>query len=306
MTFDDIPQVVIDYVRQVFATANDKVSRRMSQHPSMHEESLDHSLIDELTDAPPAFFADARAAVVIESHWLGGRRMWGRWEIADIALIVMLRSHGRLDQRKVALLQTKRLYSDEIAVEPLGWDDFAIGIGRLADRTDPIIPLTRQRTFSFDNDSKYGAMSAGSKQVGHIEAYVQSRAIPVFYALYNPLQIPFQAQYPTLNGQKLATRNDLGCRVQTMDQVHGQLAPLTVGQPPTFGDLKHTTLVSPHDAFASSGWRLENFVADEVLRCRQGALFDVAANANLRALFYERTAPIEAAITITIDIDAEG
>lgn len=306
MTFSDIPEVVIDYVRRVFAAANDRVSRRMSEHPAMHEESLDHSLIDELTDAPPAFFADARAAVVIEAHWLGGRRMWGRWEIADIALIILLRSHGRLDQRKVALIQTKRLYSEEIAVDPLGWEDFAIGIGRLGDRTDPAVPLTRQRVFSFDNDSKYGAMSSGSEQVHNIEDYVQARAIPVFYAFYNPLQMPYRAEYPILNGARAQALNELGCRVQTMDQVHGHLRTLPAGQSPTFDGLKDITLKAPNDAFASSGWRLERFVADEVLRCRQGALFDVATNPNLRALFYERSAPIQAAITITIDVDAEG
>lgn len=43
MAFADIPEVVIDYVRQVFAAANDRVSRKMSDHPSMHEESLDHA-----------------------------------------------------------------------------------------------------------------------------------------------------------------------------------------------------------------------------------------------------------------------
>lgn len=42
MTFNNIPEVVIDYVRRVFAAANDRVSRRISEHLSMHEESLDH------------------------------------------------------------------------------------------------------------------------------------------------------------------------------------------------------------------------------------------------------------------------
>lgn len=76
-----------------------------------------------------------------------------------------------------------------------------------------------------------------------------------------------------------------------MDQVHRHLASLPVGQSPTFGGLKDTRLTSPDDVFASSGWRLESFIADEVLRCSQGALFDVAADPNLRALFYEADGP---------------
>ena len=57
MTFADIPEVVVDYVRSVFAIANDKVSRTLSDHPSMHEEMLDQTLLTELVAAPPAFFA---------------------------------------------------------------------------------------------------------------------------------------------------------------------------------------------------------------------------------------------------------
>jgi len=77
-------------IRGVFSSANEKVSRAMDVHPSMHEESLDHMLIMELTAAPPAFFARERIGVAIESHWLGGRWMWRRWEIADIALFIIL------------------------------------------------------------------------------------------------------------------------------------------------------------------------------------------------------------------------
>ena len=306
MTFADIPEAVIDYVRRVFAAANDRVTRKMSDHPSMHEETLDHALIDELTDAPPAFFADERAAVEIEAHWLGGRRMWGRWEIADMAVIVMLRQHGRLAQRKVALLQTKRLYSGEIPVQPLEWDDYVIGIGRLGDRIDPELPLTHQRLFGFEETSEYGAMSADSEQVHRIEQYVAARDIPVFYAFYNPLQLPSRSSYPRLNGERSDGPNNLGCRVQTMEQVHTRLETLAPGKSPTFGGLSGFESEAPRpagdDPFAGAGWRLENFVADEVLRCRQGALFDAATNPDLRSLFYERTAPIAAAIAINIEV----
>lgn len=305
MSFANIPETVIDHVRRVFAAANDRVSRKMSDHPSMHEETLDHTLIDELTDAPAAFFASERAAVLIESHWLGGRRMWGRWEIADIAIIVLLRRNGGLLQRKVALLQTKRLYTDEIPVEPREIDDFVIGIGRLGDRVDREMPLTRQRTFAFDDDCEYGAMAAGSEQVERIEAYVDERRIPVFYAFYNPLRLPCRGQYPSLDGARSEHSNDLGCRVQTMTHVHRHLATLATGRSPTFRGLKDNQVSTDGDGYQGSGWRLENFVADEVLRCRQGALFDGSADENLEYLFYRRSAPIQAAIAITIEIGSD-
>ena len=94
--FSDIPQEVIDYVRTVFAQANDKASRTLTLHPSMHEEGLDQILIAELNASPPTFFAASRAAIGIETHWLGGRWMYERWEIADIAFFVMLTVRGVL------------------------------------------------------------------------------------------------------------------------------------------------------------------------------------------------------------------
>jgi hypothetical protein len=86
--FDDIPEVVIDYIRTVFAKANKKVSRTLTLQPSMHEELLDHTLLAELSATPPTFFDKQDMGVAIETHWLGGRRMYGRWEIADIAFSV--------------------------------------------------------------------------------------------------------------------------------------------------------------------------------------------------------------------------
>lgn len=210
VTFADIPEVVINYVRSVFSVANDKISLTLSNHPSMHEEMLDHTLITELTTAPAALFAKEQAAVLIESHWLGGRRMYGRWEIADIALLIMLRRAGHLEQRKVALLQTKRLYSREISVIRLDRFDYMIGIDRLGDRTDRTVPLGSQRGFSFTEECVYGAMHAGAEQVERIDQYAQEKGIAVFYAFYNPVQLPFNALYPPTSGQGACLPNDLG------------------------------------------------------------------------------------------------
>lgn len=95
--FSGLPEVVIEYIREIFMQANDRVSRALTDHPSTHEPMLDHLLVAELSAAPPAFFASEEAAVNIETHWLGGRWMYERWEIADIALIIMLRRQGRLE-----------------------------------------------------------------------------------------------------------------------------------------------------------------------------------------------------------------
>jgi hypothetical protein len=288
-------------VRSVFAAANDKVTRTMSAHPSMHEETLDHILVMELSSVPPAFFAREQAALSLESHWLGGRHLFGRWEIADIAFFVILRRAGHLMARKVALLQTKRLYSKEVPVAPIDPADYRIGIGRLVDRTDPQMPMTSQRRFRFEGRCAYGAMAAGHEQVERIDSYATTRRIPVYYGFYNPLAIPFEAQYPATNGCPSEVGNDVGMRVLSATTVHAGLDSLTVGTAPTFDGLT-TSQLDPGDALSVHGWRIEHFMADEVLRCRQGRRFDSVDDERLSDLLYRRTAPIAAAITITIDV----
>jgi hypothetical protein len=303
--FDAIPDVVIAYVRSVFGAANDKVSRTMSAHPSMHEESLDHILVMELTAAPPAFFAAEQVGVSLESHWLGGRWMYGRWEIADIAIFILLRRRGHLVARKVALLQTKRLYSREIPVAPIDESDFRIGIGRLADRTERLVPISSQRAFGFDHASIYQATEAGHRQIDHIDEYFELRGIPVYYGFYNPLTLPFQTTYPILDGRPPMAENDIGCRIVPADHVHTVMRGLTQGQSPSVNDIEADVPFDPADPVSTVGWRLERFVADEVLKCRQGRMFEDLADQNLRALLYGRSAPISSAITITIDIGGD-
>ena len=304
--FDAIPDVVIDYVREVFGAANGKVSRAMSAHPSMHEESLDHILIMELTAAPPAFFAADQIGVSLESHWLGGRWMYGRWEIADIAIFVLLRRRGDLVARKVALLQTKRLYSNEIPVAPVDESDYRIGIGRLADRTDRLRPISTQRVFGFDLASTYQATGSGHRQIDRIDEYFELRGIPVYYGFYNPLKLPFQTAYPILDGRLPDEENEIGCRVVPADHVHGVMRGLGEGRSPSVSDIAAGAPFDAIDPASTIGWRLERFVADEVLKCRQGRLFENVDDQNLRALLYERSAPISSAITITIDIGGDG
>lgn len=302
----DIPEVVIEYVRSAFSRANARVSRTLTAHPAYHEESLDHLMVAELSATPPAFFAKERAAISVETHWLGGRRMYGRWEIADIAIFLLVRSFGQLQQQKVGLLQTKRLYSREIATGELEDSDFVIGIGRLIDRTGRLVPLTRQREFSFSRDCVYGAMAAGSDQTNRIEAYSASKDIPVYYLFYNPMRMPYKSLYPITFDRALPRKNILGCRVMPSTDVHLCLGSVVAGKAPTFNEIAVSKWAIKPDPYRSQGWRLENFVADELMRCREGKLFDGSEDENLRSLLYERSAPISSAISITVDVGIDG
>ena len=299
--FSQIPQPVVGFVRSVFASANDKVSRTLCTQPSAHEEMLDFILVTELSASPSAYFAQERMAVSLQSHWLGSRAMWGRWEVADIAFFVTLRTRGHLTAQKVALLQTKRLYTREIAVDVADEFDRQIGMGRIVDTGETIVSHPSQRKFRFDEDCKYEALSAGHRQVEHIDAYMARMKIPVYYGLYNPLSVPFEAMYPASNGDPIIGTNDFGMRVLSATTVHAALAPTPAGTSPALKDLRSTPLDAVTDPQSSYGWRLEKFIADEVLACRQGILFDPKDDERLRSLLYARSGPIAAAINITID-----
>jgi len=299
--FPTLPEDVIDAARAAFSDANDRVSQLLMRQPAMHEEGLDFHLVSKL-DEFGAQILKSGSALVIETHWLGGRRHWGRWEISDIAVVIAVRVHGGLVARKVALLQTKRLYSKEIAVENIDRSDYDIGIGRLIDRTDRMIPLFKQRRFSFTNECVYGAMSSGSKQVQRIDDYVGERGIPVYYALYNPPSLPSSGLHPETGGINPLEDNVVGCRVLKREEVNEILADMPVGATPSFAAMANPKRKSRFDPFAVHGWRLETFVADEVMRCREGRLFEDAQDEILASLLYRRSAPITAAIVMTIDL----
>lgn len=302
--FPTLPEDVIAFVKEVFAEANARTSALFTSQPAMHEEMLDFQLIAELNRAGPRLLPSG-AAAVIETHWLGGRRHWGRWEISDIALVVVARAQGGLIARKVALLQTKRLYSRELPVATLDRSDYEIGIGRLADRTEKLVPLFHQRAFSFSGECVYGALQASSEQVGHIEEYARKRAVPVYYGLYNPSALPSGGSVPG-TAPAAVQGVDLGMRILTMHEVHGCLAELPVGTAPTFGALAAPSRETKDDRFAAHGWRVEEFVAEHVMRCREGRVFDRPQDEILYGLLYERSAPIQAAVVVTVDLPGEA
>jgi hypothetical protein len=76
---------------------------------------------------------------------------------------------------------------------------------------------------------------------------------------------------------------ELGCRVMKAEDVHSAVRMLPIGTTPQFTQI---TLSPPLKdvAFGDHGWRIESFIADEVLRCREGRRFDETQDADLHAL----------------------
>lgn len=247
--------------------------------------------------------------VDLSTHYLGGGRHWAewpdwprRWEIADIGLLVLFRQAGKLVRSKVALLQSKRLYPDE-----LEWDedsplDYMVGFRRLLRQNEEWGAVVAPRRFSFGEESRYKALVTGLGQYKAITEYEQQRAIPVYYLLYNPARIPSIAVLPiTPRDRQIAGACEVGCRVVPAAQVRTVMAAKPDGSSPAYRELAGS-LPSPFDDPSHrSGWRLEHFVVNLLLECETGYIADSPNDSGLNYIFNRRTGPISAALALTLD-----
>lgn len=154
----NIPPGVIDWVRDVFLAVNTRSASTLSRIPNIFETTLDQNLISHVSEYSAPFKFPSDWIISIDTHFLGGGRIWGRWEIADIGLLVVFRK-GAVLGTKLALLQSKRLYPDEIETAlDIHEIDYRIGFGRLLSSESEYRSQIRPRTFNFAANSKYRAL----------------------------------------------------------------------------------------------------------------------------------------------------
>jgi hypothetical protein len=151
-----LPNFIINWIRTVFADVNRRVSEKILNVPGAPEPSLDLTFIEHLTNysAPQKFASDW--AVRLDTHYLGGLAHFGQWEIADIGVFVFFQRKGKMLRRKVALLQSKRLYPTNRDVEHVERYDYVVGMARIANRPDNVAPLLLEGVFEFSDASEYG------------------------------------------------------------------------------------------------------------------------------------------------------
>lgn len=305
-----LPKDVTDWLTSVFRTCNTEAASKLTLVPNSHEPWIDFAIIENLqrVSAPYRFKSDW--LVSIDTHWLGSAPMWPedfpRWEIADIGFLVMFRTATKLIRSKVALLQSKRLYADKQRPESTEEKRryYWRGFGRMFSTDEQFAEMTHPKLFQFGDDSEYSALNKGSDQWEAVEQYEKSKEIPVYYLLYNPLQVPSTVSVPHAGGPPPATRCDTGCRVVPCRYIRQLLANEEEGSSPTYGQLA-SGLPAPFDARPhKAGWTLEHFVVDLLLQCKTGRIMDIRGDEGLYQVFYRRTAPIQAAIALTIDAPA--
>jgi hypothetical protein len=62
--------------------------------------------------------------------------------------------------------------------------------------------------------------------------------------------------------------------------------------------MRDVVAANPPDIY---GWRLEDFIAGELLDCREGAISESVSQPSIDALFNRRSGPIAAAIAISVE-----
>lgn len=68
----------------------------MTRLPTVHETSLDLSLIESISQFAAPYRVTSQWTVRLDTHYLGGDRHFGEWEVADIGFIVVWRDRGKV------------------------------------------------------------------------------------------------------------------------------------------------------------------------------------------------------------------
>jgi hypothetical protein len=287
---------------------NNRSAAKLSNIPNVWETSLDMTLIEQLSQFAAPFRFPSDWIVRLDTYYLGGGRYWGRWEIADLGILVVFRKRGAILRSKVALLQSKRLYPDETetAQEDIEMD-YRVGFGSLFESESHYKSQVKPRTFQFTPQSRYRALEYMGEQYAAILQYTADHQIPVYYLLYNPLDVPHAMAVPamaTSTGSHSAAI--VGCRVVSANAMDAKLGArsLRKSENPTYAQLLGA---NPHAPDADC-WALPDFVADQVLGCREGYIAgkNPFEDEGLFRIFNLRGGPISAAILITIDAPGEA
>ncbi len=296
-----IPEDVTAWIRAVFRTCNIRTATSLMRMPTTHEETLDAAFVAAAAEfAAPVRF-ESEWIVRIDTHFLGGRRHFHNWEIADIGVLIVFRRGGKVVRSKVALLQSKRLYPDEEDYDEKERVDYEIGFGRLFRGDARFESVSAPRVFAFRETSKYQALKVGDRQFRLIDEYESTHGIPVHYLLYHPGVVPFSTEIPRLAESTLTESVELGARVIPAADLRTALAGRADGYSPQFCDLTGVNLLPAAPSTSPPGWLIEEFIADLALQCKVGYIAEKENDPGLVRVFSGRSGPISAAIAITFD-----
>ena len=295
-----VPQEIKNFLKDHFSSCNKQLSYDLSIFPGIREETLDNNFISYFSRLPGPLKFNSNWTLRIDAHFIGGSRHFQTWEVADIGLMIIFRRNGKIVRSKMVFLQSKKLYPDSIKyidIDPYLRD----GMGRLLVTEKEHLEIVKARLVKFEEKSKYKAFKKNNDQQRAMSSFEERFKVDMYYLFYNPMIIPHDIKTP-LEDQPELNDNKIGCRVVVKKQLDEALLIHPDNYTPSFGDVKYMLtgdhLSSNHEA----GWRLEHFVIDLVMGCKQG-LIDESPNFNtLQALMSQKSSPISAALSITVDL----
>lgn len=295
-----VPENIIDYVKAHFANCNNQLAQSLTMFPGIREESLDNNFIAYFAKIGGPVKVDPNWTVRFEAHFIGGGRHYYTWEVADIGLIVIFRKNGKIIRSKMAFLQSKKLYADNVK---LPQKDLyrRMGMGRLLDTDEEHIEIVKRKTLEFQEKSKYKAFKKESEQQDAMTAFQTRFQINMYYLFYNPLVIPHKIVSP-FEGELEEIENNVSCRVMTKDFLDDALKIHPKNHMPSYGDIKYMLTGEFMNQEHTGGWRFEYFLADLIFGCKEGLIDDSPNFNTLQELLYQKTSPISAALSITVDL----
>jgi hypothetical protein len=240
-------------------------------------------------------------AHISDTHFLGGGRHFGSWEVADIGVLIQFRRAGKLIKSKVILLQSKRLYPSEEDYAEDERVDYQIGFARLFHGDGHFPSITAPRVFAFGDGSKYQALRVKDAQYVAIKSYEEQHGIPVYYMLYHPALVPCAVEVPIIGTIADGDHVQTGARVLPARDLRAAMDDNAEGYSPRYGELRALPLQHPVDGSTGPGWLVEHFIADLALDCKVGHIALKESDPGLFRVFNLRSGPISAAIAITFD-----
>lgn len=294
----EIPRDVKDFMNELVRDCNFNVSYDLSTFPFTHEESLDNKLISQFISKGPRKFG-SDWTVRFDAHYIGGGRHFRTFEVADLGLMVIFRKKGKIIRSKLAFLQSKKLYANTLklrAFDPY----YRQGMGRLLVTDEEHAEFMQSKLLKYTDNSKYQALTIGSEQEDVMRSFSDRFDVKVYYLFYNPCTIPWEIQSPVETLPEIP-ENQIGIRVIPKLALDRALSTYEHKYSPTYGDIKYQLEGVFYDKQHEAGWRLEYFINELFIGCREGLIDDSPNFETLISLLNQKSSPISSALSITFD-----
>lgn len=297
----EIPTDVTAHIKRIFSDCNNSVTKDLSTFPAIYEESLDSNLIAHFSRNQAPVKLPSDWLVRIDAHFIGGGRHFGTWEVADIAIMMVFRRKGKVFRSKLAFLQSKKLYANTLVYREDHPFVRRFGLGRMLVTDEEHQEIISDKLLAFKSNSRYKAFRKNSEQqetMGHFE---RRWDMGLHYLFYNPCEIPWAVKMPSESTPEIKS-NNIGCRIVKKSDLDRALKQFDDNYCPSYSDLEK--LVTSDNIVSTAGWRMEDFVADLMLQCKEGIIDDSPNFESLSILMDLKSRPISAAVSVTFDVDS--